>query len=210
MALNIVDESTLTVSSSSIGLSSASPTLAAAQTSGARQAVITVLTAPIHYHQDGGDATTSDPLLYPSDVLPVLGDSMRSILTNLRFIQAESVDATLVIRWYDRDIIHTPPVIRGTLWRGKSPVTSSGLKTADAQIKSTAGNVYWLTISDTAACVIQLNDSTGSADDGTDLWQITIPADGYGHIIFDPPLEFDTGIFLDVPTGAGDIIVGYI
>lgn len=101
-------------------------------------------------------------------------------------------------------------VLKGILnvVRGKGGVKSSGLVTADTAIKNTPGLVYWLTISDTAATVIQLNDSID--DSGADLWQLTIPADGYGHIIFDPPLEFETGIYLDVPTGAGDIIVGYV
>ncbi|KKN28998.1 hypothetical protein LCGC14_0848640 [marine sediment metagenome] len=87
-------------------------------------------------------------------------------------------------------------------------VSNSGLKTTDGAIKSSAGKVYWLSISDTAAGVIQLNDSLN--DSGTDVWGITIPADGYAHFIFDPPLEFGTGIYLDVPTGAPDVYIGYI
>ena len=87
-------------------------------------------------------------------------------------------------------------------------IKSSGVVTSDTSIKSTPGKVYWLTISDTAACVMELNDSTN--DSGTDVWKVTIPADGYAHFIFQPPLEFQTGIFLDVSTGAGDIIVGYL
>ena len=113
MALNIVDESTLTVAGTSIGLSSASPTLAAAELLGARQAAITVKTAPVYYRQDGDAATNSDPILYPNDILPVLGDSMRSILTKLRFLRVGATSATLHIRWYDRDTIHVAPVIRG-------------------------------------------------------------------------------------------------
>jgi len=85
---------------------------------------------------------------------------------------------------------------------------SSGVKTADVAIKSAPGKVYWLTISDTLATVAQLNDSLD--DSGTDQWQITIPDSGYAHCVFDPPLKFATGIYLDVPTGAGDIIVGYV
>ncbi len=98
-------------------------------------------------------------------------------------------------------IIH--PVLRG-----KVGLSASGLKTANGQIKASAGAVYWLSVSDTAAAVIQLNDSLD--DGGTDLWGTTIPADGYAHFIFDPPLEFDTGIYLDVPTGSPDVYVGYI
>lgn len=85
---------------------------------------------------------------------------------------------------------------------------SSGLKTADVAIKSAEGKVYWITVSDTLASVVQLNDSTD--DSGTDQWQITLPTNSYIHVIFDPPLEFATGIYLDVPTGSPDIIVGYV
>jgi len=110
---NLVDESILTVSSTSIGLSSADPTLAAAELLGARQAVITVKTAPVYYHQDGGAATSSDPILYPNDILPVLGHGMHTIFTKLRFLRVGATDATLHIRWFDRDTFNVAPVIRG-------------------------------------------------------------------------------------------------
>ncbi len=87
-------------------------------------------------------------------------------------------------------------------------LVSSGVKTSDTAVKSTPGKVYWLTLSDTAATVIQLNDSTD--DSGTDKWQITIPTGGYIHCNFDPPMQFAIGIYLDVPTGAGDTIIGYV
>jgi len=205
MALNIVDESTLTVSSTSIGLSSADPTLAAAQTSGARQAVITVLTAPVCYHQDGGAATTADPILYPGDNLNILGDSMRSILTNLRFIRLGLTSGALVIRWYDRDVINVPIVSRGhPRSRG---LLNSGVLIGDTSVKATPGVVYWLTVSDSAALAIELNDST--ANGGTDRWGLDIPAAGYAHFIFDPPIEFSTGIYLDVSTVTCKVTIGY-
>ena len=87
-------------------------------------------------------------------------------------------------------------------------VISSGIKTADAAIKGSKGIVYWVTISNTVASVIQLNDSLD--DSGTDLWQFTMPANTYAHIMFTPALHFGTGIYLDVPTGTPDVIVGYI
>lgn len=88
-------------------------------------------------------------------------------------------------------------------------MSCSGVKTADVAIKTAPGKVYWLTISDTEANdQIQLNDST--ADGGTDVWQLKLPATTFAHIIFDPPLEFATGIYLDVPAGTPDVIVGYI
>jgi hypothetical protein len=92
--------------------------------------------------------------------------------------------------------------------RDRAGLLSSGVKTADAAIKASKGLVYWLTISDTAAGVVGLADSLTNST--TYVWQVTIPADGYGHFIFDPPLEFATGIWLDVPTGTPDVIVGYI
>ena len=93
--------------------------------------------------------------------------------------------------------------------RTETGLLSSGLKTADVAIKSTPGKVYWVTMSDTeAGDQIQLNNSTD--DSGTDLWQLKLPATTHAHIIFDPPLEFDTGIFLDVPAGTPDVIVGYV
>lgn len=89
-----------------------------------------------------------------------------------------------------------------------APTKGSGLLTADTAIKTSPGRVYQLTVSDTSAAVIQLNDSTN--DSGTDRWQVTIPADGYAHFIFQPPLKFQNGIYLDVPTGAPDIFIEYI
>ena len=83
----------------------------------------------------------------------------------------------------------------------------SGLKTADAAIKSSPGKVYWLTISDASASAIELNDSTD--DGGTDIWGLILTTNCYMHINFDPPLEFATGIFLDVSTGTPDVYIGY-
>lgn len=90
---------------------------------------------------------------------------------------------------------------------GKSGISFSGVKAADAAIKTSAGAVYWITISDTAALAIELNDSAD--DSGTDAWAIDLPASGYGHFIFDPPLEFTTGIWLDVSTATCKVTIGY-
>ena len=59
-------------------------------------------------------------------------------------------------------------------------VLSSGVKTADVAVKASAGAVYWLTVSDTAAGVIGLADSLTNST--TYVWKITIPADGYAHL----------------------------
>lgn len=150
MALNIVDESTLTVAGTSIGLSSADPTLAAAELSGARQAAITVLTAPVCYHQDGGAATTADPVLYLGDVLQVFGDNMHQVLTNLRFIRLTSTSGALVIRWYDRDVIHAPIVVHRATGHDVSAV-GHGVETVDSagthqKISTTSVPAKWVII----------------------------------------------------------------
>jgi len=87
-------------------------------------------------------------------------------------------------------------------------VKSSGVKTADAAIKATPGKVYWITVSDTVAGVVGLADAVSEST--TYQWQVTIPNSGYIHCVFDPPIEFAVGIWLDVPTGTPDTIVGYL
>jgi hypothetical protein len=37
-----------------------------------------------------------------------------------------------------------------------------------------------------------------------------IPANGYAHFIFDPPIEFATGIYLDVSTATCKVSLGYL
>lgn len=98
--------------------------------------------------------------------------------------------------------------VQGTVARGEASLLNSGVKSADTLIKNGAGGVYWLTVSDTAALALELNDSLDNS--GADKWALVIPADGYGHFIFDPPIEFATGIYLDVSTVTCKIIVGYI
>jgi len=91
--------------------------------------------------------------------------------------------------------------------RSKCTLLNSGVLAADTNIKGSAGDVYWITISDTAALAIELNNSTDNS--GTDLWAIDLPADGYAHFIFDPPIEFSAGIYLDVTTATCKVTVGY-
>ncbi|MBA7584132.1 hypothetical protein ES708_26085 [subsurface metagenome] len=92
--------------------------------------------------------------------------------------------------------------------RGNASLLNSGVLSADKAIKSEAGEVYWLTVSDTAALAIELNDSLD--DSGTDKWGFDLPADGYAHFIFDPPIEFATGIWLNVSTVTCKVTVGYL
>ncbi len=92
--------------------------------------------------------------------------------------------------------------------RVKGSLLNSGVKSADAAIKASAGALYWLTVSDTAALAIEINDST--ANGGSDVWGLDLPAGGYAHFIFDPPIECGTGIYLDVSTATCKVTVGYI
>ena len=94
-----------------------------------------------------------------------------------------------------------------TRTRSRGALLNSGVLSADTSIKTGTGDVYWLTVSDTAGLAIELNDST--ANGGTDKWGIDLPAAGYGHFIFDPPIEFTTGIYLDVSTTSCKVTVGY-
>ena len=78
---------------------------------------------------------------------------------------------------------------------------------ADTAIKTSPGVIYWISLSDTAALAIELNDSTNNT--GTDRWAVDLPADGYGMWIFDPPIQCALGIYLDVSTGTCKVVVGY-
>ncbi len=92
--------------------------------------------------------------------------------------------------------------------RTTNALSNSGVKSADAAIKASAGLVYWMTVSDTAALAIEINNSTAGA--GTDVWALDLPAGGYGHFIFDPPIVCGTGIYLDVSTATCKVTIGYV
>ena len=86
-------------------------------------------------------------------------------------------------------------------------LSNSGVLIGDTQVKTGAGEVYWITVSDTAILAIDLEDAVGS---GTSKWGVDLPAGAYAHFIFDPPIEFSTGIYLDVSTVTCKVTVGYI
>ncbi len=92
--------------------------------------------------------------------------------------------------------------------RGKGGLLNSGVLATDTAIKASSGAVYWISVSDTVALNIELNDSPGGT--GTDRWAATLPATCYAHYIFDPPIEFGTGVYLDVSTATCKVVVGYI
>jgi len=87
-------------------------------------------------------------------------------------------------------------------------LSNSGVLSADTAVKASAGLVYWITVSDTANLAIEINNSVAGA--GTDVWAIDLPAGGYGHFIFDPPIVCGTGIYLDVSTVTCKCTLGYI
>lgn len=92
--------------------------------------------------------------------------------------------------------------------RAEVGLSNSGVLSGDTEVKSSAGKVYWMSVSDTAALSIELNDSTDNS--GTDRFAAVLPANCYGHYIFDPPIEFTSGIYLDVSTATCKIVVGYL
>ena len=89
-------------------------------------------------------------------------------------------------------------------------MSNSGVLAADTAVKSAAGKIYWLTVNDTADMDLQLNDSTDNS--GTDKWamKLDVSVKNFGHFIFDPPIEFSTGIYLDVSTTTCQVIIGYV
>lgn len=92
--------------------------------------------------------------------------------------------------------------------RGPGGLLNSGVLSADTAVKAAPGDVYWLTVSDSANLAIEINDSVAGA--GADVWGIDLPAAGYGHFIFDPPIECAAGIYLDVSTITCKVTIGYI
>ncbi len=96
----------------------------------------------------------------------------------------------------------------GSVARGRAGLLSSGVLTSDTQIKTGAGLVHWVTVAASAAAVVGLADSVGNST--TYVERFAIPTDGYAHYILDPPLEFATGIWLDVASGTAGVTVGYI
>lgn len=91
----------------------------------------------------------------------------------------------------------------------------STVSTTQAAIKSAAGSVHWLTVTNTHAteqAQIELNDSAD--DSGTDRWaavfgDVADPFPGPLHFVFSPPIKFKTGIYLDITNGTVKVVVGY-
>ena len=96
---NVIDYATLTVSSTGIGLSSASPAIGAGAT--VRRAVITVEDGQVRYREDGTAPTSTEGhLLDPRDVLNYLDANYETILNAIQFIRVTN-DTKLKISYYD-------------------------------------------------------------------------------------------------------------
>lgn len=93
---------------------------------------------------------------------------------------------------------------------GETGAFTSGVLAADTLIKTGAGKVFWISFFDSSDLSLELNDST--ADGGTDKWAglLDVSVNPVGFISFDPPIEFSTGIFLDLSTTSCKVVVCYI
>jgi hypothetical protein len=82
---------------------------------------------------------------------------------------------------------------------GRPGECNVNIVTGDTLIRTGAAKVYWITVSAGATGgAFQLNDSTN--DSGTDKYSASVTAStGPWSLYFDPPIKFDTGVFVDVP-----------
>lgn len=87
---------------------------------------------------------------------------------------------------------------------------TSGVLAADTLVKTGAGKVFWISFFDAADLTLQLNDSLD--DSGTDKWAglLDVSVKPGEHINFDPPIEFETGIYLDVDTATCLVTICFI
>ena len=91
---------------------------------------------------------------------------------------------------------------------GYGNVTSS-VVTSDATLKTGAGYIHWITITNTHA-----TDSTAVEleDTGTDKWAVVVEAVDFllnpFHAVFDPPIKCEVGIFVDITGGTVLVSVG--
>lgn len=83
--------------------------------------------------------------------------------------------------------------------------------TSDTTLKSSAGKVWWITISNahaTESTQVELSDGAS-----TDRWGVNVEAvDVLGqpvHVIFDPPIQFDSDIRIDITNGTVKATVAY-
>lgn len=86
-------------------------------------------------------------------------------------------------------------------------IQNTRVATSDTLVRG-PGLVFWMSVSAGATGgALQLNNSLD--DSGTDLFDITMPATRQAHFLFIPPLEFNEGIYLDIPGTNITVTVGY-
>jgi len=100
-ARNVVDYATLTVSSTAVDLTDASPAINAGTT--VRRAIITLDNGgSIRWRADGTAPTSSEGhLMNPGDSLQFLDASYRTFLRKIQFIRTTSSDGNLKITYFD-------------------------------------------------------------------------------------------------------------
>lgn len=91
----------------------------------------------------------------------------------------------------------------------QTPDARTAIVTSDTQVKSGAGEVFWISVSaGTTGGAFQINDGTN--DGGSDVYDTTVTAStGPWTVNFDPPIQCKTGIFVDVPGTNLKITIGY-
>ncbi len=101
-ARNCLDYATLTVSSTAVDLTSASPAInSTGLATRVKRAIITVETDQVRWRADGTAPTASEGhLLSPGDNLQFLNKNYETVLNNLKFIRV-SADAALKISYFD-------------------------------------------------------------------------------------------------------------
>lgn len=82
---------------------------------------------------------------------------------------------------------------------------SIATRTTDSLAKTGPGRVRNVTLSGTAAANWVLRDGTDSS--GTDIGNFELTA--AGNVAIEWPMQFQTGLFLDLVSGAGRITVVY-
>lgn len=89
--------------------------------------------------------------------------------------------------------------------------TSKGVKpirgTGDLAIYFDRCRVFWFTCkSGATASTYQINDSGNNS--GDDVWDVTPPASGSIHCVFDPPMLLTKGLYIDTDSNVSSWIVG--
>lgn len=97
--------------------------------------------------------------------------------------------------------------MRSVIGKGSGLITER--LTGTAQVGSAGARLlYWLTTApNAAACVVQLADA--AAGSGTPIWEWKSSTGGGKHCVFDPPMEFATGIYLEAFTNMTSVTFGY-